>query len=80
MRACPRLDGEDGRLSVSHFTDREDRPMPLVQWAGPVTKPPRHHPGAAKAVQIMLHTVSLEERQSGLAKLTLRYGTGWYRI
>ena len=28
----PRLDGEDGRLSVSHFTDREDRPMPLVQW------------------------------------------------
>jgi hypothetical protein len=76
----PRLDGEDGQLSVSHFTDREDRPMPLVQWAGPVTKPPRHYPGAAKAVQIMLHTVSLEERQSGLAKLTLRYGTGWYRI
>ena len=33
--------------------------MRLVQWAGPVTKPQRHQPGAAKAVQIMLHTVSL---------------------
>ena len=43
----PRLDGEDGRLSVSHFTDSEDRSMLLVQWAGPVTKPLRHHPGAA---------------------------------
>ena len=32
--------------------------MRLVQWTGPVTKPPRHHPGAAKAVQIMLHMVS----------------------
>ena len=54
--------------------------MPLVQWAGPVTKPPRHHPGAAKAVQIMLHTVSLEESLLLLAKLMLRHGTGWYRI
>ena len=76
----PRLDGEDGWLSVSHFTHREDRPMRLVQWAGPVTKPPRHHPGAAKAVQIMLHTVSLGEGQSDLAKLMFRHGTGWYRI
>ena len=76
----PRLDGEDGRLSVSHFTHREDRPMRLVQWAGPVTKPPRHHPGAAKAVQIMLHTVSLGEVQSDLEKGMFRYGTAWYRI
>ena len=28
--------------------------MRLVQWAGPVTKPQRHQPGAAKAVQNML--------------------------
>ena len=45
--ARPRLDGSDGWLSVSHFTDSEDRSMLLVQWAGPVTKPLRHHPGAA---------------------------------
>jgi hypothetical protein len=43
----PRLDGEDGRLSGSHCRCREDRPMRLVQWVGPVTKPTRHHPGAA---------------------------------
>ena len=54
--------------------------MRLVQWAGPVTKPPRHHPGAAKAVQIMLHTVSLGEVQSDLEKGMFRYGTAWYRI
>ena len=29
--ARPRLDGKAGRLSVSHFTHREDRPMRLVQ-------------------------------------------------
>ena len=54
--------------------------MRLVQRAGPVTKPPRHHPGAAKAVQIMLHTVSLGEGQSDLEKGFFRYGTAWYRI
>ena len=72
----PRLDGEDGRLSVSHFTHREDRPMRLVQWAGPVTKPPRHHPGAAKAAN---HAAHGELRRS-----TIRLGKAnvyaWHRF
>ena len=50
--ALPRPGGEAGRLSVSHFTHSEDRPMRLVQCAGPVTKPPRHHPGVAYAPEM----------------------------
>ena len=42
--AWPRPGGKGGRLSVSHFTYREDRLMRLLQWAGPVTKHTRHQP------------------------------------
>ena len=78
--AGPRPGGEAGRLSVSHFTHSEDRPMRLVAvgWSGHETSTPSPWSSRSSAIHAAPTRVLRVYRCS--QNLYYLHGTGWYPL